>query len=72
MRCLAALPVLAAAVALAAPAAAAPDCADLAPQTRMCRTTGHTAIVSSPDPAFTDPWPGWGFGTLSAPYGFGR
>lgn len=30
---------------------------------------GHTAIVTSPDPAFTNPFPGWGFGGLG--YGFG-
>jgi hypothetical protein len=38
----------------------------------MCSTPGHAAIVTSPDPAFTNPWPGWGFGTLGIPaIGFG-
>lgn len=55
-------------LALAAPAQAAPDCTDIGPNTRMCtRPPGHTAIVTSPDPAFTNPYPGWGFGGL----GFG-
>lgn len=52
----------------AAPAQAAPDCNDVGPNTRMCtRSPGHTAIITSPDPAFTNPYPGWGFGGL----GFG-
>lgn len=55
---------------LAAPAQAGPDCTDIAPNTRLCTTgPGHTAIVTSPNPAFTNPWPGWGFGGLG--YGFG-
>ncbi|MCB0924594.1 MAG: hypothetical protein KDB50_08685 [Mycobacterium sp.] len=33
----------------------------------MCSNPGHAAIVTSPDPAFTDPGPGWGFGTLRVP-----
>ena len=57
-------------VAFAAPAGAAPDCSDIAPNTRLCtRSPGHTAIITSPDPAFTNPYPGWGFGDLA--YGFG-
>ena len=55
---------------LAAPAQAGPQCTDIGPNTRMCtRSPGHTAIVTSPDPAFTNPFPGWGFGGLG--YGFG-
>ena len=54
--------VLAAAVLLAAPAAAVPDCTDTAPNTRTCVTPGHTAITTTPNPAFTNPYPGWGFG----------
>lgn len=54
----------------AAPAQAGPECTDIGPNTRMCtRPPGHTAIVTSPDPAFTNPFPGWGFGGLG--YGFG-
>lgn len=55
---------LTATIVFAAPAAALPDCADIAPNTRQCGTPGHTRIVTSPDPAFTNPYPGWGFGTL--------
>ena len=55
---------------LAAPAQAGPECTDIGPNTRLCaRSPGHTAIVTSPDPAFTNPFPGWGFGGLG--YGFG-
>ena len=54
----------------AASAQAGPECTDIGPNTRMCtRAPGHTAIVTSPDPAFTNPFPGWGFGGLG--YGFG-
>lgn len=64
----AALPiVVAAAVLVAAPATATPDCADIAPTTRICRTPGHSAIVTSPNPGLTSPYPGWGYG----PFGFG-
>ena len=61
------------AVVLAAPASAGPDCSDIAPNTRMCtRAPGHTAIITSPDPAFTKPSPVWGFGTLGIPaFGIG-
>jgi len=62
-----ALPIaLAIAVLVAAPDAV-PECTDIAPNTRICRTPGHAAIVTSPDPAFTNPYPGWGYG----PLGFG-
>jgi len=54
---------------LAAPAAAVPECIDIAPSTRMCETPGHLAIVTSPDPALTNPYPGWGYGGLG--YGLG-
>lgn len=48
--------------------ASGPECADVAVSTRVCvRGPGHTAIVTSPDPAFTNPYPGWGFGTLGVP-----
>lgn len=54
-----------AAMVLASPAVAAPECSDVGVSTRVCsRGPGHTAITTSPDPAFTDPGPGWGFGTL--------
>ncbi|MGV0993715.1 MAG: hypothetical protein ACOYBX_07045 [Mycobacterium sp.] len=57
---------------LATPAHAAPQCTDIGPNTRMCtRAPGHTAIVTSPDPAFTNPWPGWGFGGLGYGLGYG-
>jgi hypothetical protein len=35
----------------------------------MCQTPGHLAIVTSPDPALTNPYPGWGYGGLG--YGLG-
>lgn len=61
---------IATAVALAAPAQAAPECTDLGPTTRMCtRSPGHTAIITTPNPALSNPWPGWGFGGPG--YGFG-
>ncbi len=51
----------------AATAAAAPQCEDIAPHTRMCtRAPGQTAIITSPDPAFANSYP-WGFGTLGVP-----
>ncbi|MEI6698428.1 MAG: hypothetical protein WCK99_05390 [Mycobacteriaceae bacterium] len=63
-----ALPIaLAVAVLVAAPATAVPDCTDIAPNTRICQTAGHSAIVTSPNPALTNPYPGWGYG----PLGFG-
>ena len=69
MRTFATLIATAAAVASAAPAAAVPQCSDTAPHTRVCSTPGHTAITSTPDPALTNPYPGWGFGTLGGSYG---
>ena len=60
-----AVTMVAAALTLAAPAHAGPECSDVGPNTRMCvRPPGHTAITTSPDPAFTNPYPGWGFGGL--------
>jgi hypothetical protein len=50
-----------------APPAAGPECSDIDPNTRMCRTSGHVQIVTSPDPAMTNGYPGWGFGGI----GFG-
>lgn len=60
-----------AAVVLAPPAAAVPDCTDTAPFTRTCVTPGHTAITTTPNPAFTNPWPGWGFGFGTPAFGLG-
>jgi len=63
-----ALPIaLAVAVLVAAPATAVPECTDIAAHTRICQTPGHLAIVTSPDPTLTNPYPGWGYG----PLGFG-
>jgi hypothetical protein len=41
--------------------------------TRVCsRGPGHTAITTTPNPAFTNPGAGWGFGTLGMPvFGIG-
>ena len=65
-----ALPIaLATAVLIAAPATAGPECTDIAPYTRICQTPGHAAMVTSPDPALTNPYPGWGYGGLG--YGLG-
>lgn len=49
---------------IAPPAGAAPQCTDVAPNTRMCQTPGHTQITTSPDQAMTNPYPGWGFGGI--------
>ena len=57
------------AILLAAPAAALPECTDSAPNTRMCQTSGQVAIVTSPNPALTNPYPGWSYGGLG--YGLG-
>jgi len=65
-----ALPIaMATAVLIAAPATAGPECTDIAPYTRICQTPGHAAMVTSPDPALTNPYPGWGYGGLG--YGLG-
>lgn len=56
------------AIGVAPTATAAPVCADVAPNTRMCQTPGHTQITTSPDQAMTNPYPGWGFGGIG---GFG-
>lgn len=60
-----------AAALLASPASAVPDCTDTAPFTRTCVTPGHTAIITTPNPAFTNPWPGWGFGFGTPAFGLG-
>ena len=63
------------AILLAAPAAALPECTDIAPNTRMCQTSGQVAIVTSPNPALTNPYPGWSYGGLGDGLGgfwFGR
>ena len=57
------------AILLAAPAAALPECTDIAPNTPMCQTSGQVAIVTSPNPALTNPYPGWSYGGLG--YGLG-
>ena len=51
------------AVVLAGPAMSVPTCTDTAPNTRTCVTPGHTAIVTTPNPALTNPLPGFGWGT---------
>jgi hypothetical protein len=51
-----------------APLPLAPRCMDTAPNTRFCQTPGHSQITTSPDPAMTNSYPGWGFGSL----GFGQ
>lgn len=56
------LTVVVSALFLAVPAAAVPECTDTAPHTRTCVTPGHTAIVTSPNPTLTSPFPAWGFG----------
>ena len=64
----------AAAVLAAGPATAAPpECTDIGISTRMCtRGPGHIAITTTPNPAFTNPGAGWGFGTLGIPaFGLG-
>lgn len=72
MRGLIALFAAAAAVVPAAPATAAPQCSEIAPNTRMCaRPPGHTAITSTPNPAYTNPYPGWGFGWGTPVFGLG-
>lgn len=65
-----ALPVTAAVACLSAGPAVAtgPDCTDVAVSTRVCtRGPAHTAITTSPNPAYTNPNPVWGFGTLGIP-----
>lgn len=47
---------------LAAPASADPNCTQTSPGTRTCATPGHTAIVTTPNPALVNPSPGWVFG----------
>ena len=62
---LAAVPAaLVAALILAVPAWAAPECTDTGPNTTICQTPGHAQITTSPNPALTNPYPGWGFGGI--------
>ncbi|MCI4674669.1 hypothetical protein [Candidatus Mycolicibacterium alkanivorans] len=64
-RRLAAAPVaVVAALLLAIPATAAPQCTDTGPYTTICQTPGHAQITTSPNPALTNPYPGWGFGGI--------
>ena len=57
-----------AAVLLAAPATASPECVDPGPTTRICQKPGHTQITTTPSAALTDPFPimygGFGTGLL--------
>ena len=66
------LAAIAAAVQCAAPAGAVPDCTDIGPFTRICQNPGHSAIITTPNPALSNPWPGWGFGGVGVPaFGLG-
>lgn len=56
---------------LAAPAAANPECTQITPGTRTCASPGHTAIVTTPNPAFVNPSPGWVFGWGTPVIGLG-
>lgn len=58
------------AVVLAAPTAAAPDCIDSAPFTRVCANPGHTAITTTPNPNMI-PNSGWGYGWGTPVIGIG-
>lgn len=59
---------LTACVWFAATANAGPECTDVGVSTRICnRGPGHIAITTSPNPEFTNPGAGWGFGTLGMP-----
>lgn len=59
---------LTACVSFAATANAGPECTDVGVSTRICnRGSGHIAITTTPNPAFTNPGAGWGFGTLGMP-----
>jgi hypothetical protein len=53
-----------AALMLAIPAAAAPQCTDTGPSTTICQSPGHAQITTSPNPALTNPYPGWGYGGI--------
>ena len=53
-----------AALILAIPAAATPQCTDTGPNTTICQTPGHAQITTSPNPALTNQYPGWGFGGI--------
>jgi hypothetical protein len=67
-RALAAALGLTACVFLAPWANAGPECTDVGVSTRICnRGPGHIAITTTPNPAFTNPGAGWGFGTLGMP-----
>ena len=65
------LTVLVAALVLAAPVAAAPECTDTAPNIRTCVRPGHTAIVTTPTPGMVNPLQGWGFGWGLPVFGLG-
>ncbi|MCV7419214.1 hypothetical protein H7K45_01550 [Mycobacterium yunnanensis] len=55
-----ALAVVAAAVALAPVASAAPQCVNLDPTTTQCQTPGHSQITTSPPAMNDNPW--WPYG----------
>jgi hypothetical protein len=60
-----------AAVLLAAPASADPQCNQISPGTRTCVAPGHTSIVTTPNPALMNPSPGWVFGWGTPVIGLG-
>ncbi|WP_059016935.1 hypothetical protein [Mycobacterium sp. M26] len=59
-----ALIALPASLLLAFPATAAPQCTDTGPNTTICERPGHAQITTTPNPALTNPYPGWGFGGI--------
>ncbi|WP_313673036.1 hypothetical protein [Mycolicibacterium sp.] len=62
---------LVSALLLAAPVAAVPTCTRTGPTTTTCVTGGHTAITTTPNPALSNPWPGWGVGWGTPVIGLG-
>jgi hypothetical protein len=60
-----------AAILLAAPASADPQCNQISPGTRTCVAPGHTSIVTTPNPALMNPSPGWVFGWGTPVIGLG-
>jgi len=67
----AALTAVAAALLLAVPATAIPTCTKTGPTITTCVSGGHTSITTTPNPALTNPWPGWGFGWGTPVIGLG-
>jgi hypothetical protein len=62
---------VAAAVAMAPVAAAAPQCTTTAPNTTQCQTNGSTSIVTSPQVTNNWGWPWWGGGLVFSIGGIG-